>query len=392
MQANNNQNPNQAQITFENEVPTLDPAVVSLSMGNRDNPPEEPLLLSLQDGFGYNVAAANGRTLSGFHLVRKVCTSSLNQTSRFIFNTAGLVEFMLGVAWNVSFLMDSWLILYHHRLCSDTLAPTLTYAALKIMTKRASIDIHVSPLVPPDIEIYKRTSQLRLHPGFNHCATLQWHLATTSGLGRHVCYVTEVLSSSLANLRPRGQNRFTLPIAKRIIKQVLLALQCLHDKMWYTHTGEFDLCPFASVPNLIKCLHKMLKRRKSLLQFLSPRILGSKNIAKQTHRLIRCMALLSICNRYLNRSFSQFRSRCHISGSGVLLKTLRSSFQVSADVCASRFSISCINEHQPCPSPYAKEMISLPQGIMPNRLPSALLRLLSGIHGQMPSTSGQLAL
>ncbi|XP_006455847.1 hypothetical protein AGABI2DRAFT_121767 [Agaricus bisporus var. bisporus H97] len=214
MQANNNQNPNQAQITFENEVPTLDPAVVSLSMGNRDNPPEEPLLLSLQDGFGYNVAAANGRTLSGFHLVRKL-------------------------GWSNS--CSVWLGI-------DTLAPTLTYAALKIMTKRASIDIHVSPLVPPDIEIYKRTSQLRLHPGFNHCATLQWHLATTSGLGRHVCYVTEVLSSSLANLRPRGQNRFTLPIAKRIIKQVLLALQCLHDKMWYTHTDVKAEKIFAAIP------------------------------------------------------------------------------------------------------------------------------------------------
>ena len=45
------------------------------------------------------------------------------------------------------------------------------------------------------------------------------------------------LSSSLAELRPPGQNRFTVPTAKRIIKQVLFALDYLHRECGYIHTG-----------------------------------------------------------------------------------------------------------------------------------------------------------
>jgi len=48
--------------------------------------------------------------------------------------------------------------------------------------------------------------------------------------------VTDVLASSLATLRPSGQNRFTVPVAKRIIKQVLLALDYLHRECGYIHT------------------------------------------------------------------------------------------------------------------------------------------------------------
>ena len=49
--------------------------------------------------------------------------------------------------------------------------------------------------------------------------------------------MTDALSSSLGNLREPGQNRFTLPVAKRVTKQVLLALDYLHRECGYIHTG-----------------------------------------------------------------------------------------------------------------------------------------------------------
>ncbi|KIJ92132.1 hypothetical protein K443DRAFT_60414, partial [Laccaria amethystina LaAM-08-1] len=58
----------------------------------------------------------------------------------------------------------------------------------------------------------------------------------------HICFVTDALSSSLANLPCPRQNRFTLPIAKHITKQVLLALDYLHRECGYIHTdGSYIL-------------------------------------------------------------------------------------------------------------------------------------------------------
>ena len=41
-------------------------------MGGGDQPPEEPLLSSFEEGFGYFTAAAVGRSLTHYEFARKV--------------------------------------------------------------------------------------------------------------------------------------------------------------------------------------------------------------------------------------------------------------------------------------------------------------------------------
>ena len=86
-------------------------------------------------------------------------------------------------------------------------------------------------------------------PGYKHCLTLRHCFTANSAAGVHICFVIDALSSSLANLRPHGQNRFTLPIAKRITKQVLLALDYLHRECGYIHTGGSGLAPILIYAN-----------------------------------------------------------------------------------------------------------------------------------------------
>jgi serine/threonine-protein kinase SRPK3 len=81
-------------------------------------------------------------------------------------------------------------------------------------------------------------------PGFNHCLAHQGFSIAESEAGGHICVVMDALSSSLANLRAPGQNRFTLPIAKCIIKQVLLALDFLHREWGIFTLVGLTLCPF----------------------------------------------------------------------------------------------------------------------------------------------------
>lgn len=62
--------------------------------------------------------------------------------------------------------------------------------------------------------VYKKIESTNpISPGFNHCLT---------------------------TLRPPGQNRYTVPTAKRIIKQILLALDYLPCECGYIHTHTYD--------------------------------------------------------------------------------------------------------------------------------------------------------
>ncbi|KAF8344584.1 hypothetical protein F5887DRAFT_866604, partial [Amanita rubescens] len=108
--------------------------------------------------------------------------------------------------------------------------------AMKILTSQATANIVAGHSLEYDV-FRKIQSANPNSPGFNHCLTLRHCFTAKSAAGGHICFVTDALSSSLANLRETGQNRFTLPIAKRITKQVLLALDYLHRECGYIHTG-----------------------------------------------------------------------------------------------------------------------------------------------------------
>ena len=110
---------------------------------------------------------------------------------------------------------------------------------MKILTSQATAQIVAGR--SPEYDVFRKIESANLdNPGFNHCLTLRHCFTAKSSAGGHICFVTDALSSSLANLRAPGQNRFTLPIAKRITKQVLLALDYLHRECGYIHTGGSD--------------------------------------------------------------------------------------------------------------------------------------------------------
>jgi serine/threonine-protein kinase SRPK3 len=57
---------------FQRDVRTIDPKLLTDAMGGGDRPPEEPLLLGIDDGFGYHTTVAPGRALGKYIFVRKV--------------------------------------------------------------------------------------------------------------------------------------------------------------------------------------------------------------------------------------------------------------------------------------------------------------------------------
>lgn len=90
--------------SFQQDVKTIDPKVLAEAMRGTDVPPEENLLSTFEEGFGYFTSAAVGRSLKQYRLVRK-----------------------LGWAANSAV----WLAL-------DQSAETTTFVALKILTSQAT--------------------------------------------------------------------------------------------------------------------------------------------------------------------------------------------------------------------------------------------------------------
>jgi serine/threonine-protein kinase SRPK3 len=79
------------------------------------------------------------------------------------------------------------------------------------------------------------------HPGYKHCLHLYDATYDASYHGPHICLVTNVLGSnitSLRNLQPNGRGAFPVAVAKRAIKQTLLALDYLHRECNVVHTGK----------------------------------------------------------------------------------------------------------------------------------------------------------
>jgi len=66
------QSSQEQQLNFQQDVKAIDPSALATAMGGFDEPPEEPLLSTFEEGFGYFTTAAVGRSLKEFEFVRKV--------------------------------------------------------------------------------------------------------------------------------------------------------------------------------------------------------------------------------------------------------------------------------------------------------------------------------
>jgi hypothetical protein len=84
---------------FQQELKTIDPKVLDAAMGGPGGPPEEPLLSTFEDGFGYITSAAVRRSLKQYFFVRKVrmCEFSYLSTLLIIeFSWVGLLPHRCG--------------------------------------------------------------------------------------------------------------------------------------------------------------------------------------------------------------------------------------------------------------------------------------------------------
>lgn len=229
----------EVETSFPQDVKSIDPSVLAAAMGGTE-PPEEPIFSTFEEGFGYFTDAAVSRSLKQYEFVRKVSTWPFQSRPRLIdliieHSSVGLFLPLYGS--RCQFFIDSPPTLtYLFHKYSDRSAETRNFVALKILTSQATAKVVAgnSPEYKVNLKIMSTNPS---SPGFNHCLTIRGYFITKSAAGGHICFVMVPLSSSLADLRPPGQNQFTVPTAKRIIKQVLLALDYLHRECGYIHTG-----------------------------------------------------------------------------------------------------------------------------------------------------------
>lgn len=83
------------------------------------------------------------------------------------------------------------------------------------------------------------------HRGFSHSLAYFGSFDFTGPHGLHRCIVTEVLGYSIDYLRKLNDTdrRVAPSIVKRVVKQVLMGLEYLHNVCGIVHTGSFDGFP-----------------------------------------------------------------------------------------------------------------------------------------------------
>ena len=113
------------------------------------------------------------------------------------------------------------------------------YVAVKTLTVNATAGVVDGFLVEADaLRTIKKANPD--HPGYKHCLRLYDAIMDVSYHGPHICLVTDVLGANIGSLRkrlPNGQCIFPIAVAKRIIKQTLLALDYLHRECGLVHAG-----------------------------------------------------------------------------------------------------------------------------------------------------------
>ncbi|KAJ7027520.1 kinase-like domain-containing protein [Mycena alexandri] len=193
-----------------------------LKGGEEYAPPEEPLYINAWSDFGY-MDVKIGTVIGDFQVVRKLGWARYSSV---------------------------W-------LCIDLRSPPpMSYVALKVITTYGSA--YLAANLSAEYEVLSKVRSANpSHPGFKHC--LAYLDVAFEPMGGHQCIATEPLGSNLENLRSaQRKQRFSVQITKRIVKQVLLALDYLHRECGYTHADvkldNLVVCPPDLAQGRIKCL------------------------------------------------------------------------------------------------------------------------------------------
>lgn len=113
------------------------------------------------------------------------------------------------------------------------------YVALKVLSSYASKEIEAGRLGERDI-LRKIGNSAPLHSGFQHVVHLLDEFTFESSVGRHICFVTNVLCYNVTGLRRELDGRlFPLKFILRLAKHVLKGLEYLHDICEVVHSGTF---------------------------------------------------------------------------------------------------------------------------------------------------------
>ncbi|EMD34013.1 hypothetical protein CERSUDRAFT_20543, partial [Gelatoporia subvermispora B] len=109
-----------------------------------------------------------------------------------------------------------------------------SFVALKILTREATGAMSPGPNQRSDERtmLEKIGSAQPTHPGLQHTLTYYDSFQFKGPYGTHCCLVTEALGYSLdyiRKLRDEGDRRVPPSIVKRVVKQVLLGLDYIHQ-------------------------------------------------------------------------------------------------------------------------------------------------------------------
>lgn len=162
---------------------------------------EEPLVLPKNEGYGYFPISIGQTPLAGrYSILRKL-------------------------GWGMGSTV--W-------LSRDTLESQ--FVAIKILTAVQSENNFKGAF--GELSILQKISTARpTHPGSHHVTCLKGHFVLDGAETQHQAFVTEVLGSTLRNMRrqqPGGT--FSIPTTKRVTKQILQALDYLHTECGVIHT------------------------------------------------------------------------------------------------------------------------------------------------------------
>ncbi|KAJ7928910.1 kinase-like domain-containing protein [Mycena leptocephala] len=211
-------------------VPKPGPGRLSfdLANGHKYKPAEEPLYLDSLSGYGH-MDIKIGMIISHYEVVRKLGWAR--------YSSVWLCRYVVDPNHFLSILT---------RMCRrDTSDPAQPYVALQVLTRYGSACLEAKASF--EYEVFHRVRSTNpLHPGFPHCiGLLKPGFEPTGG---HVLFAMEPLGSDLERLRrSQPKRKFSMQIARRIVKQMLLALDYLHNECAFIHADlkpdNFLVCP-----------------------------------------------------------------------------------------------------------------------------------------------------
>ncbi|KAH8925198.1 kinase-like protein [Atractiella rhizophila] len=114
------------------------------------------------------------------------------------------------------------------------------HVAIKVLSSHASREVEAGRLAERDI--FRKVSKTApSHPGFPHVVHLLDEFTFQSFAGKHICFVTDVLSYSVSSLQSQlADRRLPLKFILGIVKGTLRGLEYLHDECGVVHS---DLKP-----------------------------------------------------------------------------------------------------------------------------------------------------